>query len=79
MGPGFPPILYSSLCSHDSASLRRQNLGKIFWGPPLDQILDPLVDKVDNIAIKDFLISFKRGEGIDLIVTEGIDLIVSGC
>ena len=32
-----------SLCSPDFASLCRQNLGKKFLGPPLDQILDPLL------------------------------------
>ena len=31
-----------SLCSPNSTSLHRQNLGKKFWDP-LDQILDPLV------------------------------------
>ena len=42
-GPGPRPIFYGSLRLPDFASLRRQNIGKNFWGPPLHQILDPLL------------------------------------
>ena len=34
-GPGPRPIFYGSLRSPDFASLRWQNIGKNFWGPPL--------------------------------------------
>ena len=43
-GGPWTPANIGSLCSPDSALLRRQNLGKNFWAPP-DQILDPLVGK----------------------------------
>ena len=42
----------TSLHSPDFASLRRQNIGKNFWGPPLDQILDPLLLVVPWMLLK---------------------------
>ena len=36
-------ILYCLFCSPYFALLRRQNIGKKFLAPPLDQILDPLL------------------------------------
>ena len=42
------PAYIGLLCSPDSTSLCRQNLGKNS-GPPLDQILDPLVNSNESV------------------------------
>ena len=38
-----PLANYCSLRSHNFTSLRRQCMLKEIWGPPLNQILDPLL------------------------------------
>ena len=56
VGPGLRPIFYGSLHLPDFALLRRQNIGKNFWAPPLDQILDPLL--LDLHTIFTFKVGF---------------------